>query len=73
MINQKYPKIHELHRLRWEDCGKRDLVGVGGEWRMRGRDGGVENKSEGWGVENKSEGWGEWRTRVRNGGSGGRE
>ena len=25
-------------RLRWEDCGKRDLVGVGGEWRMRARD-----------------------------------
>ena len=29
-----------------------------GEWRMRVRDGGVENESEGWGVENESEGWG---------------
>ena len=28
------------------------------EWRMRVRDGGVENESEGWGVENKSEGCG---------------
>ena len=27
-------------RLRWEDCVKRDLVGVGGEWRMRVRDSG---------------------------------
>ena len=26
--------------LRWEDCVKRDLAGVGGEWRMRARDGG---------------------------------
>ena len=25
-------------RLRWEDCVKRDLVGVGGEWRTRARD-----------------------------------
>ena len=25
-------------RLRWEDCMKRDLVGVGGEWRMRAWD-----------------------------------
>ena len=25
-------------RLRWEDCVKRDLVGVVGEWRMRARD-----------------------------------
>ena len=32
-----------------------------GEWRMRARDGGVENESKGWGVENKSKGWGEWR------------
>ena len=24
--------------LRWEDCVKRDLEGVGGEWRMRARD-----------------------------------
>ena len=29
-----------------------------GEWRMRARDGGVENESEGWGVENESEGCG---------------
>ena len=29
-----------------------------GEWRMRARDGGVENESEGWGVENESEEWG---------------
>ena len=29
-----------------------------GEWRMRARDGGVENESEGWGVENESKGWG---------------
>ena len=28
---------------------KRDLAGVGGEWRMRTRDGGVENEDEGWG------------------------
>ena len=26
-------------RLRWDDCVKRDLAGVGGEWRMRTRDG----------------------------------
>ena len=32
----------ERPRLRWEDCIKKDLVGVGGEWRMRARDGGVE-------------------------------
>ena len=25
-------------KLRWEDCVKRDLVGVGGEWRMRAKD-----------------------------------
>ena len=25
-------------RLRWEDCVKRDLVGVEEEWRMRARD-----------------------------------
>ena len=25
-------------RLRREDCVKRDLVGVGGEWRTRARD-----------------------------------
>ena len=25
-------------RLGWEDCVKRDLAGVGGEWRMRKRD-----------------------------------
>ena len=29
-----------------------------GEWRMRARNGGVENESEGWGVENESEEWG---------------
>ncbi|KAI0222607.1 hypothetical protein LSAT2_026144, partial [Lamellibrachia satsuma] len=39
-----------------------------GEWRMRARDGGMENESKGWGewrmrardggVENESEGWG---------------
>ena len=34
-------------RLRWEDCVKRDVEEVGGEWRMRARDGGVENESEG--------------------------
>ena len=28
------------------------------EWRMRARDVGVENESEGWGVENEREGWG---------------
>ena len=32
-----------------------------GEWRMRARDGGVENEGEG---------WGEWRKRARDGGSG---
>ena len=26
---------------------KRDLVGVGWEWRMRAREGGVENESKG--------------------------
>ena len=36
-------------RLRWEDCVKRDFAGVRREWRMRVRDGGVENESEGWG------------------------
>ena len=35
-------------RLRWEDCVKRDLEGVGE----------VEKESEGWGGE--SEGWGVW-------------
>ena len=30
-----------------------------GEWRMRARDGGVENEGEG---------WGEWRMRARDGG-----
>ena len=25
-------------RLRWEDCVKRGVVGVGGEWRKRARD-----------------------------------
>ena len=29
-----------------------------GEWRMRTRDGGVENDDEGWGVENEDVGWG---------------
>ena len=29
-------------RLKWDDCVKRDLACVGGEWRMRTRDGGVE-------------------------------
>ena len=29
-------------RLKWDDCVKRDLAGVGGEGRLRGRDGGVE-------------------------------
>ena len=24
-------------RARWEDCVKRDLVGLGGEWRMRAK------------------------------------
>ena len=24
--------------MRWEDCVKRDLAGVGGEWRKRARD-----------------------------------
>ena len=28
-------------RLRWEDCVKRDLVGVGGEWKARARDRGI--------------------------------
>ena len=32
-----------------------------GEWRMRARDGGVENESEG---------WGEWRMSARDRGSG---
>ena len=56
-------------RLRWEDCVKRDLAGVGGEGRMRARDGGVEKEGEGWGDcgkrdlagvggENEGEGWG---------------
>ena len=34
-------------RLRWEDCVKRDLAGVGVQWRMSARDGGVENEREG--------------------------
>ena len=29
-----------------------------GEWRMKAKDGGVKNDSEGWEVENDSEGWG---------------
>ena len=30
---------------RWEDCVKRDLTGVRGEWRMRARD---EGSGDGW-------------------------
>ena len=33
-----------------------------GEWRMRARDGGVQD--EGWGVENESEGWGKGCRRL---------
>ena len=33
-------------RLRWEDCVKRDLVGIGGEGRMRARGGGRGDSSE---------------------------
>ena len=44
--------------LRWEDCVKRELVGV--EWRMRARDGGVEwrmrARDRGSEVENESKG-----------------
>ena len=29
-------------RLRWEDCVKRGLAGVGGEWGIKARDGEVE-------------------------------
>ena len=36
----------EVPRLRWEDCVKRDLAGVGAEWKMRARDGGVETGGE---------------------------
>ena len=32
--------------LRWDDCVKRYLEGMGGEWRMRARGRGVENESE---------------------------
>ena len=46
-------------RLRWEKCMKRDLVGVGWEWRMKVRDGG--SGEWGWGME-------EWRMKVRDGG-----
>ena len=28
-------------RLRWDDCVKRVLVGMRGEWRMKARDGGI--------------------------------
>ena len=31
-------------RLRWEDCMKKDLVGVGGEGRMRARDRGERRR-----------------------------
>ena len=31
--------------LRWEDCLTRDLVGVGGKWRMRARDRGEWRRS----------------------------
>ena len=30
-------RIKGRPRLRWEDCVKRDLEGVGGEWRTRAR------------------------------------
>ena len=33
-------------RLRWEDCLKRDLAEVGGEWRTRVRDRGSGENSE---------------------------
>ena len=40
-----------------------------GEWRMRARDVGVENESEGWGSERmgRVRGMGEWRMRARDG------
>ena len=31
-------RVEGRRRLRWEDCMKRDLPGVGGEWRMSARD-----------------------------------
>ena len=40
-------RVEGTKRLRCKDCVKRDLAGVGREWRMR--DGGVENEDEGWG------------------------
>ena len=49
-------------RLRWRDCMKRDWAGVGGEGRMRARDGGEWRMRGG---ENEGEGWGEWRMRMR--------
>ena len=39
-----------------------------GEWRMRARDGGVENESKGWGSGERELGMGEWRTKPRDGG-----
>ena len=36
------------------------MVGVGGEWRIRARDGG-----SGRGGENESKGWREWEGRMR--------
>ena len=56
-------------RLRWEDCVKRDLAGVGGEWRRRARDRGewrrrARDRGE-WRTRARDRG--EWRTRVRDG------
>ena len=39
-----------------------------GEWRMRARDGGVENEGEGWGSGERGRGMGEWRMRASDGG-----
>ena len=67
-------------RLRWEDCLKRDLAGVGAEWRMRARDRGewrMRARDSGeWRMRARDRGeWrmrardrGEWRMRARDGG-----
>ena len=44
-------------RVRWEDCVKKDLVGVGAEWSMRARDRGE------WRMRARDRG--EWRMRAR--------
>ena len=42
MLGVEAGKRRGRPKLRWEGSVKRDLVGMGGEWRMKAPDGGVE-------------------------------